>query len=110
MPWYEPGMPAGRLEPFVRGVDEEEQRAGRSVKASSDVEAASRPSRDSSGNQQQAERDREHADVEADQREQRRDARASARGVSTATAISCSNAVPVDVRSRTRCASPATQG
>ena len=31
-------------------------------------------------------------------------------GVSTATGISCSNGVPVDVRILTMCASPATQG
>ena len=69
-----------------------------------------RPRRARSGKPAQAERDREHADVQADEREGQRDGAPSACGVSTATAISCSNAVPVDVRTLTRCASPATHG
>ena len=58
----------------------------------------------------QAKRHRQEADNRAHQRLQAQVAPRVAFGVGTATAISCSNTVPVLETMATRCASPRTQG
>ena len=109
-PWYEPGSAAGRLEPLVAPHRRSRNASRPTVSASSDVEAgAAEPRR-------RAETRAARAPPGSRRRRGRSARRArgcaasGAAGVSTATGISCSKVVPVDVRSLTRCASPATHG